>query len=212
MKKAASPRVRRSAEEAREAILDAAGPRLAEVGPAGIRLQDVARDVGVSHPTVLHHFGSREALVEAVVERSIRRLERDLVREIAKIPVSAGSLASLLETVAHVLGPEGHARVVAWLALEGRHQPGPTAFDAVSRAAHVLRTERWAERGEVAPPFEDTYFAVLLGGLALFGDAVAGGLLRGEDDPAALDVSRRRFRTWLAGLLSERLEHGARGA
>ena len=51
-------RVRRTAEAARAAILEAAEKRLAEAGPAGIRLQGVAADVGVSHPTVLHHFCS----------------------------------------------------------------------------------------------------------------------------------------------------------
>ena len=57
-------RVRRTAEDARAAILDAAERRLGATGPGGIRLQEVAADVGVSHSTVLHHFGSREGLVE----------------------------------------------------------------------------------------------------------------------------------------------------
>jgi len=34
-------------------------------------LQEIAADVGVSHSTILHHFGSREALVEAVVTRAL---------------------------------------------------------------------------------------------------------------------------------------------
>src|SRR5450432_3158548 len=82
MSRAATPRVqrkrpvaravtrrRRTSDEARAAILDAAERRLVSSGPAGIRLQEVAADVGVSHPTVLHHFGSREALVREVCER-----------------------------------------------------------------------------------------------------------------------------------------------
>ncbi|MBV1885644.1 MAG: TetR family transcriptional regulator, partial [Parvibaculaceae bacterium] len=49
-------RIRRTAEEARRLILDAAEKRLAEQGPEGIRLQDIAKDIGVSHPAILHHF------------------------------------------------------------------------------------------------------------------------------------------------------------
>ena len=56
-------RVRRTAEEAKMMILDAAERRLRELGPAGIKLQELAADVGVSHPAILHHFGSRDRLV-----------------------------------------------------------------------------------------------------------------------------------------------------
>ena len=69
-----SPRApRRTAEETRAAILDAAERRLKASGPASIRLQDVAAEAGISHPAVLHHFGSREGLVQAVRHLSGRR-------------------------------------------------------------------------------------------------------------------------------------------
>ncbi|HBM86930.1 MAG TPA: hypothetical protein DD437_00135, partial [Rhodobiaceae bacterium] len=42
-KPAPTKRIRRSAEESRRVILDAAAKRLAEQGPEGIRLQDIAR-------------------------------------------------------------------------------------------------------------------------------------------------------------------------
>src|SRR4051812_32579591 len=76
------PRRRRDAEDARAAILDAAERRLVLAGPAGIRLQEVAADVGVSHPTVLHHFGSREALVAAVIHRALERIHAEVVQAI----------------------------------------------------------------------------------------------------------------------------------
>ena len=201
MRKKRIARLRRTAEDARAAILDAAEKRLADVGPAGIRLQDVARDVGVSHPTVLHHFGSREGLVHAVVERNVGALERDLIAEIGKNPMGTEPVTAMLECVARVLGPGGHARVVAWLALSGERPVGPTGFDSVARAAHELRTLR---RGPNVPPYEDTYFTVLLAGLALFGDAIAGPLFRGAGADAQASA---RFRAWLATLLKQHLEH-----
>src|SRR5580693_3024846 len=81
-----APRRRRTAEQARSAILDAAERRLVADGPGAIRLQEVAKDVGVSHPTVLHHFGSREGLVEAVVARALDSLHGGLLAAVQTAP------------------------------------------------------------------------------------------------------------------------------
>lgn len=211
MRKKLRRRVRRTAEDARAAILDAAEKKLAEVGPGGIRLQEVAAEVGVSHPTVLHHFGSREALVHAVVERSVGALERDLLLEIAKSPIGTEPVVNMLESAARVLGPGGHARVIAWLALAGHAHHGPTGFDTVAGAAHELRKSRHAARGVATPPYEDTYFTVLLAGLALFGDAIAGSLFRGDESASTATRARSsaRFRKWLAPIIESHLEQGA---
>jgi len=77
-------RVRRSADDARTEILDVAERRMLRVGPDGIRLQQIAQAIGVSHPALLHHFGTREELVEAVVQRALNHLETDLVRLLAQ--------------------------------------------------------------------------------------------------------------------------------
>jgi AcrR family transcriptional regulator len=203
-------RVRRSADDARAAILDAAERRLREVGPGGIRLQDVARDVGVSHPTVLHHFGSREALVQSVIERRIGALERDLLTEMAvRVSTDEDPVRAMLECVATTLGPGGHARVVAWLSLSGHaaRKDDGAGFDAIARATFELRKTRWKPKGKM-PDFEDTYFTVLLAGLAVFGDAIAGPLFRGEADPSVAEKTSARFRVWLATLIKAHLENG----
>src|SRR5690349_14922747 len=82
--RAARSSTRRSAEEAQRVILDAAESRLAQVGPAGLRLQEVAADAGIAHPTILHHFGSREGLIHAVVQRALGALYTDLMRELQR--------------------------------------------------------------------------------------------------------------------------------
>src|SRR2546421_10348142 len=72
-------RSRRTAEEARRLILEAAEKRLIAGGPEALRLQDLARDVGISHPLILHHFGSREGLIGALIARRLEGLD-DLFR------------------------------------------------------------------------------------------------------------------------------------
>src|SRR5688572_13499763 len=111
-------RVRRSAVVAHEQILDAADKRLAAHGPQGIRLQEIAADVGVSHPTILHHFGSREALVEAVVDRALASVQRDVVAAFTREPLDPTKSSDLIRRIMTTLGDRGHARLMAWLALE----------------------------------------------------------------------------------------------
>lgn len=53
----------------REAILDATVDMIAEVGYHGLSMRDVARRVGISHPGVIYHFPSKDALLMAVIER-----------------------------------------------------------------------------------------------------------------------------------------------
>jgi AcrR family transcriptional regulator len=178
-------------------------------GPAGIRLQEVAADVGVSHPTVLHHFGSREALVTEVCERRFAAIHADVVRAVAASAGGAAEVTGMLDSVMHVLETRGHGRVVFWLALEGMlNKDEHLRLNDVGQATHALRSKK--RHGHV-PPIEDTLHVVALSSLALLAESVVGkAILRDAglgDDSAA----RVRFRTWLAGLLANYLEHGPRG-
>ncbi|MGH7960445.1 MAG: helix-turn-helix domain-containing protein, partial [Candidatus Binatia bacterium] len=63
-------RRRRTAEEARRLILEAAEKRLITGGPEAIRLQDIAAEVGMAHAVISHHFGNREGLMEALTRHA----------------------------------------------------------------------------------------------------------------------------------------------
>ncbi|MFJ9824320.1 TetR family transcriptional regulator [Streptomyces sp. NPDC101160] len=52
----------------RQVILDAALAAYAEAGSRGVSVRDIAQRVGMTDAGVLHHFGSRESLLTAVVE------------------------------------------------------------------------------------------------------------------------------------------------
>lgn len=58
-----------AASSRREEILDSASALFAERGYHGASLRDISRRVGISHPGMLHHFSSKEALLSAVVDR-----------------------------------------------------------------------------------------------------------------------------------------------
>lgn len=197
--------MRRTAEGARAAILDAAEKRLVASGPAGIRLQEVAGDVGVSHPTVLHHFGSREALVQAVIERSFDTINAELVTAIGQSAGGEGQVEAMLEAVFQTLATRGHGRVVVWLALEGQAlEGGRVRLADVVSATHALRRRRRA--GGRMPPTEDTAYTVVLAAMALLADAVLGPALRKSAGLTGEGASGARFRAWLARLLVAHLE------
>lgn len=214
-KRRAAPRRRRSAEDAKRAILDAAEARFAARGPAGIRLQEIAADVGVSHPAILHHFGSREDLMRAVMERALGALREELLAALSAPDPSRVDVAMLIERVFEILGAHGQARLMAWLVLAGEERRGRRAgatffVREIAELTHRERLVRYAEARRRAPPFEDSLFAILLTTLALLGDALLGDAARascGLDDPAA----GRRFRQWFAALLVAHLDGGGGG-
>lgn len=189
-------RLRRTADEARREILDAAEKQLRDLGPAGIRLQQIAEDVGVSHPAVLHHFGSREGLIGAVVERALERLQTDLLAVIAAPLGDDQKLGgSLIDRAFAVLVGGGHARVVAWLLLSGHWSPpSESRIRAIAEAAHARRLVLGGE--DPPPTLEDTTFRMVLVALTIFGEAIAGNAMResaGFGGPGSAD----RFREWL---------------
>jgi AcrR family transcriptional regulator len=197
-------RKRRTAEEARAAILDAAERRLEASGPDAIRLQEVAADVGVSHPTVLHHFGSREALVQAVVRRALDKLAASLLAAVQSAPEDTDQVTVLLDAVFDTLAARGHGRTFLWLALSGYAPTEDLRVQSVAEAVHAIRGEHRAKKGKRKAPFEDTYFTVLLPALALLSMSVGVKEPRGakDDDP----LGPKRFRRWLAKLIHEHLE------
>jgi AcrR family transcriptional regulator len=194
---------------ARDAILDAAEKRLREAGPGAIRLQDVASEVGVSHPAVLHHFGSREGLVRAVVGRAIGKLQDDLARALARqLEAGRPDGAAMFERVFEVLFDEGHARLLAWLLLSGEdpfaNEEARAGWARIAEVTHAMRVA--GTRGRRKPSLDDTRFTIVLSALALFGQAIAG---RATFEVAGFERGpgvERRFREWLAALLARHLK------
>lgn len=208
-RKPAPPRrQRRTADEARAAILDAAERSLVEIGPAAIRLQEVAAQVGVSHPTVLHHFGSRDGLVTAVVDRALAALQADVIAAIESTPDGEEDVAALLDRVAAALATNGHGRALAWCALSGM-APEETQhrLRQVAALVHPMRLRKHGHRH--SPSFDDTLFTLLLAMLTLFAQSVAGPMmLRAAGLPEGAEADER-FRRWLARVLVTHLEKGS---
>lgn len=184
------PRARRPAAETRAEIVAIAKSQLIDVGPAALKLDAVAREVGVSRQAVLHHFGSREGLMRAVVEEAWRGLFADLTALSAQTELSP---AAFVDAVDDVVRAQGNARLGGWLLLSGAGLP-----EEVFRGALHHVPERFEELGVDA---EVGRYVLLLIGASLFGDALFGLRLRQavglEDD----DDSRANFRAMLVRVI-----------
>ena len=190
-------------------ILAAAEKRLREGGPDAIRLQDIAADVGISHPTILHHFESRDGLTLALQLRAMDRLESELFAVLETGPATEDTALGVMERTFATLSDAGHARLLAWRALQAS---GPDDSDReeriLSKLTDLVQTRRAAfrrEKGMEPAPREDSEFIVRLTAAAMLGDGIFGPFIDTmtghETDP---DVGRR-FRAWFARLLIDHL-------
>lgn len=202
-------RVRRTAEEARRLILDAAEARLARQGPEGLRLQDIARDVGISHPAILHHFESREGLVRALITRANSQLRDKLLAALAGDEMSDDAVDHIGH-VFEVLSDRGTARLLSWLLLTGRageglpdQSAGHNVMGEIVQALQTRREEHAIAKGLPTPDKEDTLFTAMLAANAAFGEAIVGRQLA---EAAGLDQDGlKRFRVWFAKVINDHL-------
>ena len=82
----------------------------------------------MSHATLLHHFGSSGGMREALAEKMTRELIGDLVEALnAKVP-----LGELLRNVFDALAAGGHAKLIAWRAVEAGDEPDEAGLAALS--------------------------------------------------------------------------------
>ncbi len=179
-------------------ILDAAEAVMGAQGPAGLRLQDVAKRAGVSHPTILHHFGSREGLVRALNLRGLQALTADVLERMSAQSGDEG----ISRTFAAYR--DGLAQRLIWLLQAEPPSPGerPAMFEAIVESLHKVRLHL-AQPGHV-PDVEDTRRVVHLTTIAAFGDALIGPRLRQAEDKnggAGEAAARDAFIAWFSNLI-----------
>ncbi|MFI6600173.1 TetR/AcrR family transcriptional regulator [Nonomuraea sp. NPDC050536] len=199
------PRRRRTPEQAREEILDAATELIAQHGPDGVGLRRVADAAGVTHGLVTHYFGTYGALVRAVLQRESQR-QRERMRERMRadqgVPYSAGMTGVLFETLAD----ERYVRLWAWSMLHaeeaGTYSEGLSGFvDAMQAGiAIVIPESEMPDRARIEQ-------VVLLGLSAAYGYALGkrswlAGLGHDPAEPAHDTAFRTALASALAGYLT----------
>jgi TetR/AcrR family transcriptional regulator, repressor for neighboring sulfatase len=124
-------RVRRSPDEARTLILDAAERVYADHLPDAVGLKEIGREAGVSHALVTHYFGTYAGLVEAALERRFNRLRESLVTQLfflldgtssptAEKPTARELLAVYRSAIARHAADPITVRLAVWAMMSGR--------------------------------------------------------------------------------------------
>ena len=102
-----SPRWQRRPDERPDEILDAALEVFGAQGFAGARLEDIARQAGVSKGTLYLYFDSKEALFRAMVRARVVSVLEEGERELLHAKGTA-CLAKCLQTLPAFLGHAVH--------------------------------------------------------------------------------------------------------
>lgn len=154
----AIPTTTRGAER-REEVLDGASEMFAEHGYDGASLRDIAAHVGISHPGMLHHFASKEILLNAVIDR-LEAHAQDALDHIAEISAEPAALCRALSAL---WDPSSHQiQLLAILDADSvsRQHPGRFRMARLRRVhEHVLEQcftrlgEQHFLRAGVTPPF-----------------------------------------------------------
>ena len=193
-------RVRRTPEEAKRLIIETARTLVARTGPQGLRLQDIAAEAGISHPLILHHFGSRAGLVRALTQEAAAELRDRLVQSMTQPEYSLGEQ---LDQVFDAFRG-GLAQRLAWLLVEDPDGgPANTALilREIADTLHPRRVAAAAPGSDVAR--RDTEWLIHLVAAAAFGEAIYGGQLRRSAGIEGGEASAREFRAWFAALIQE---------
>lgn len=187
---------RRDLVKTRAAILEAAERRLIAGGPEAIRLEKIAADVGVSHPAILHHFKSREGLVEAMVLNGLSNLQEQVLAgwPSAKEPDIEGTFRRFYE----IASQRGVARMLAGLILMRRDFAalGPDVLRPAAERLHAGRLRRALRDDSHLPDLEDSMFVATFLMIIVLGDSLFGTTVRRALGLHSKDGSQR-FRRWL---------------
>jgi AcrR family transcriptional regulator len=168
-------RRRRSPDEARAQALVSARKLLIANGPNGLTLQAVAQDIGVTHGTLIHHFGSAAELQSALMGAMVRDLAAALETAVAHVRSDERAPRTVVDIVFTAFGEGGAGHLAAWIALSNRYEHLEPVREAVVDLVAAL-SEKVLTSGDDPPRHIPS--ALLLITLCAFGDAVIGGPLR----------------------------------
>ena len=200
--KRSRPRLRRSPEDARAHILDAADRVFLDHLPDAVGLREIAAAAAVSHGLVTHYFATYEGLVAAVIARRLDAARTAAFAHLAQMTFAPDEVP-LLSVLVDLLEDRTLIRLLVWSFLSGR------GADLVGRDGQLGRlidsmVARFAAVGTPVPRARLEFAAMdalaSISGSAVLGDAMDRAF--GRPAPDELGVLRsellRMLRAYVA--------------
>ena len=180
------------------ALRDAGTRRFARDGYAGVALDDVAADAGVTRGAVYHHFGSKEGLFRAVLQAAHLEVGNTVAATADQVEDPWDGFVVGCETFVRACLDDRFRRI---LLVDGPALVGMAAWregDAAGSARHLAEavTELQA-LGLIDATVGPALVPMLSGAL----NEVALWAAEADDREAAVADALRRIRAWLAALL-----------
>ena len=199
-------RRRLSADRAKQNILEAAEKQLIEGGPDSVRVQPLARSLGITDAAIHHHFGSREELLMALLRFGGKRL-REAMREAGgQSGVRPFDVGRFVDDTLAVFGDRGYSRLAMWLAAAGWRDRGSGIYDDLAQWVEAARRgeDAISEETDALEVSDEARFTAALIALTLMSEPVFGQAARRSVALPGDATTTRRFRSWLVELF-ERL-------
>lgn len=138
-------RIRRPPDQARSEILKSAEQLLIAGGPHAVQMRAVAQRLGMTDAGVAHHFGTRQALLEALLQHGGRRIRHAVDTTTTTWLADGPSVESLVDAIAGVYA-DGYGELAIALHAAGWRDDGIGMLDPVVDALHGLRPARNGRR------------------------------------------------------------------
>ncbi len=156
----------RDPEAVRNSVLDAALELFARRGFADTSLRDISRQSGVSHPLILHHFGSKESLYVAVKQRVVEGYARRFPAVVQATNRPINFRAELKRILTYVGENELALKLCARTRVDDDYDawPGePELFELVRQRLEVSQ-----QRGLIRSDLDSRRISIMIIGLVLF--------------------------------------------
>ena len=155
----------RDPQAVRTAVLDAALSLFAQNGFADTSLRDISRESGVSHPLLLHHFGSKEALYSEVKRRVVEGYaERFPAARAVNRPLSLR--AEMKRIMTYAGENELAMKLCARTRVDGDVQPWPGEPDLLDLLCRRITVSQ--ERGLIRRELDPQILSLTIVGMVFF--------------------------------------------
>ena len=190
---------RRKPTDVRQAALAVGRRLLTEGGPGALTLKAVAAELGMSHPNLIHHFGSADAFQIELKRTMVEDLTRTVTSLLRRQGDGPADTATIVDTVFSAYGEGGISTMLAWSALARNDGNEEAVVRAVGELVAVLTPmmpgpDAGGDAGRLVRIVTLLAFADSLIGRGL-ADAVGGA----PDETRALTVRLATDLGWLTG-------------
>jgi TetR/AcrR family transcriptional regulator, repressor for neighboring sulfatase len=174
-KKTSRPkRLRRTPDAVRVEVLRAARKLLLKSGPEAITLPAVAKELGMSHGNITHHFGSVGALHASLVDQMAHEFAAAVSDAVAHLRDESADPIAVVNAVFDAFAAGGVGQLISWLASTSNMKALDPLFSTVTVAVRELAKGR-PRRGEARKQSVQQNALALIA--AALGDALIGARL-----------------------------------